>query len=408
MELYPWQQDALAALDKRGSSVAIKAGNGTGKTSSLGVPLALWHAAVFPGSMTLVTAGVFRQVKEQFYPGIRAYQHLFPHWKFLETEVETPTGSRIYGFSTDDPGRFEGWHNDNLLVICDEAKSIPDEIFEAIDRCQPTRVLLMSSPGPRRGKFYRAFTTERRFFRPFTVTSFDCPHIPQKWIDEQIEKYGEDSPLVRSMIHAEFPEQDGDRCVVPLSALEQCLQAQTPFTDGETHAFCDFAAGGDENVLAIRRGNRVQIAKAWRERDTMSAVGEFIRLFREHGLTPQDISADGSGLGIPICDRLKEEGWKVNRIRNEKPAKNSEAYANMGTEIWLEGAEKIKTGGIILPPDKLLHEQLVSRQYTLNSRGQVQIEPKAQLHARGLSSPDRADAVLGALYHRPRSTIALA
>ncbi len=405
VNLYPWCIEAMAAVNERGSSLALKAANGTGKTSRLVALLALWHAVAFKGSLTLVTAGVFRQVKEQAFPELRKYQYLFSDWKFLETEIETPTGSRIYGFSTDDAGRFEGWHNDNLLVICDEAKSIPDEIFQAIERCQPQRLVLVSSPGPRKGKFYRAFTSERRFFHQMTVTAYDCPHISDTWIQEQIEKYGEDSPLVRSMIYAEFPDDDSEQSVIPLSSLEACLDNPPEPEDGSAHAFCDFAAGGDENVLAVRRGNQVKIVKAWRDRNTMSACGEFIRLFKQEGLSASQISADASGLGIPILDRLNELGWKINRIRNEKPAKDTEAYANTGTEIWMLGAQLIKSGGVILPNDKVLHEQLVSRRYALNSRGQVQVEPKPKMASRGLQSPDRADSVLGALYQRPKKRI---
>lgn len=405
LDLYPWQIDALSAMDRRNSALAVKAGNGTGKTSRFAVPLALWHAAVFPNSLTLITAGVFRQVKEQAFPEIRRYQHLFPNWKFLETEVVTDTGSRIYGFSTDDAGRFEGWHNENLLMIVDEAKSVPDSIFEAIERCQPTRLLLISSPGQRSGKFYRAFSTERRFFQQRTVTAQECPHIAQTWIDEQIEKYGLNSPLVQSMIYAQFPDDDSEQTVLSLSDLERCLSSPPSPLGDDAHAFCDFAAGGDENVLALRRGNRVQIVKAWRERDTMAACGEFIRLFRQSGLQSPQISADGSGLGLPILDRMAELGWRLNRIRNEKPARDALAYANTGTEIWFQGAQRIKDNAIILPDDKLLHEQLVCRGLSVNSRGQLQVEPKPKMASRGLLSPDRADAVLGALYQRPRARV---
>ena len=130
LELYDWQREVMQSVDPAGSNVAVKAANGSGKSTRLGAPLAIWNAATFPGSLTIVTAGVYRQVKEQFFPAIRSFAPLFPEWKFLDTEVETPAGSRIYGFSTDDAGKFEGWHNDNLLVICDEAKSIPDSIFQ--------------------------------------------------------------------------------------------------------------------------------------------------------------------------------------------------------------------------------------------------------------------------------------
>ena len=234
--------------------------NGSGKTTAIAGPLALWNACAFSESLTIATSGVFRQVKEQLFPAIRAHRNRFSGWTFNETDVEAANGSRIYGFSTDEPGRFEGWHNEHLLVIVDEAKSVPDSIFEAIERCQPCRLLLMSSPGGCSGFFYDAFHAKRRFFKQHTATAFQCPHISTAWIAQQIEKYGNDHPLIRSMIHAEFMTTGEDGAVIPLSLVERCLTSPPAFdASGQPQAFCDFAAGGDENCLAVRRGNRVQI-----------------------------------------------------------------------------------------------------------------------------------------------------
>ena len=408
LEIYPWQESAMAALSPRGACVAVKAANGSGKTTRLGAPLALWHAVAFPGSLTIVTAGVYRQVKEQFFPSLHAHAQLFPGWKFNETGVETHRKSRILGFSTDDPGRFEGWHNDNLLVICDEAKSIPDSIFEAIERCQPTRRLLISSPGPPSGAFYRAFTKERQFYETLSVTAMDCPHIRREWIAQQIEKYGDESPLVQSMIYARFQSDGEDGSLVSLRNVERCLSDPPPEEEGTVQAFADFAAGGDENVLAIRRGNRVELAAAWRERDTMAAVGRFARLLEEQGLAPGEIYGDGSGLGKPICDRLREIGWRINPVNNGAQPRDARYYSNLGAEIWAKGARQIERNEIILPQDDALISQLTTRRASLNSRGQVQLETKEQLKRRGCPSPDRADAVLGALFNHRTAKLLIA
>ena len=106
-----------------------------------------------------------------------------------------------------------------------------------------------------------------------------------------------------------------------------------------------------------------------------------------------------------MCDRFREVGWDLHRIRNEKQATKPEAYMNLGAEIWFEGARKIQTQDIALPQDRLLHQQLVARRYSVNSRGQLQLEPKEHLQARGLPSPDRADAALGAIYQPRRSKL---
>jgi phage terminase large subunit len=408
LNLYPWQVDTMASLNRRGACVAVKAANGSGKSTRLGAPLAIWNAVAFPGSLTIVTAGVYRQIKEMFFPAIRSFAHLFPGWKFLESEVETHTGSRIFGFSTDDPGRFEGWHNDNLLVICDEAKSIPDSIFEAIERCQPTRRLLISSPGPPEGAFYRAFTKERQYYDTFSVTAMDCPHIKPEWIAQQVEKYGAESSLIRSMIFAEFQTEGENGSLISLSNVERCLANPPAEEEGAVQAFCDFAAGGDENVLAIRRGNRVELAAAWRDRDTMAAVGKFARLFEKHGLAPNEIHGDGSGLGKPICDRLREIGWKINPVNNGASSREARYYSNLGAEIWASGARQIERREVIFPRDEALIAQLTTRRATLNSRGQIQLESKDTMKRRGCPSPDRADAILGALFHHRTARLLLA
>jgi hypothetical protein len=399
LESYPWADNIFHDLDPRGAAVAVKACNGAGKTERVAAPVALWHASVFPRSLTICTAGVFRQVKEQLFPAIHSHAHKFRGWTFNDCEVVTHNGSRVLGFSTDDPGKFEGWHAENLLIILDEAKSIPDSIYESAERCQPTRRLLLSSPGGCSGFFFDAFNSKRKFFRQHSVPASECPHISPAWIGEQVEKYGEQHPLVRSMIFAEFMSMGEDGAVIPLVFVERCL-ASPPKWNGnvaDVQAFCDFAAGGDENALAVRRGNKAEIVAAWREKDTMKAVGRFIQLFREQNLSPSQISADEGGLGIAVCDRLAESGWNVQRVNNGSPAGKPDAYANKGAEIWFEGRRKIERQEIILPNDRELIGQLTARLGWPDSKGRLALEPKDKMRSRGLPSPDRADAVLGTL-----------
>ena len=396
LNLYGWQEKILWDLDTPGA-VALRAANNSGKTSVVGASAALWHASAFPGSLTIATASVYRQVSEQLFPTLHSQAGKFPGGVFNATDVQLANGSKIFGFATDEANKFEGWHNKNLLIIADEAKGIPDAIFEAIERCAPTRFLCMSSPGGCFGFFHAAFNARRKYFRQHVVTAFDCPHISQTWIDSQIEKYGREHPLIRSMIFGEFMSGDADGCVIPLAFVERNLASPPVFAGGDVQAFCDFAAGGDENVLAVRRGNRVEIAASWREQDTMKAVGRFIQLFREQELTQEQISGDEGGLGIVICDRLAESGWQIQRVNNGSAADKPEAYANRGAEIWFEARVKIEKGEIILPNDPELVAQLTSRRGWPDSKGRLQLESKADMRSRGLPSPDRADAVLGAM-----------
>jgi hypothetical protein len=183
--------------------------------------------------------------------------------------------------------------------------------------------------------------------------------------------------------------------VFQLDQLAAARSSELPLVMGDTVAFCDFAAGGDENVLAVRRGNKVQIAAAWRDEDTMRAVYRFIHHFRSERLRPQQIFGDNSGLGKVMIDSMREQGWDINRVDNGS-APESDDYANRGAEIWHEAAGMLRRGEIILPlHDAECYRQLASRKVAWSTRG-LGVEKKEDMKKDGRPSPDRADAVCAA------------
>jgi hypothetical protein len=65
--------------------------------------------------------------------------------------------------------------------------------------------------------------------------------------------------------------------------------------------------------------------------------------------------------------------------------------------MWYEGAKKIAQREIVLPNDDELRAQLLNRKQVSGLRGKLAVESKADMKARGVGSPDRADAVFGAM-----------
>jgi hypothetical protein len=398
LKLYDWQKKVLLDLSQPGARVALKAANGSGKTAMIAAPAALWYGLIYPGSIVITTSGVYRQVKEQMWPQIRSLASKVAGlgMQINQTDLTMDNGSRILGFATDSPNRFEGFHG-NVFIILDECKSIDETLFEAVARIQPSRILAMSSPGGTTGKFYKIFSKEQKWWKLHTVTAFDCPHIKSSWIEEQQQMWGKDHPLIRSMIFGEFQETSGEGLVVPWDTLMQCLDSPPNKEGHEVVAACDFAAAGDESVFCMRVGNKITKLVAWREANTMAGCARFALEFEKAGLKPEQIFGDAGGLGLPMCHQLAEMGWPIHQVNLGGRAHDPDRYTNRGTEMWFEAARQIDRCESILPDCEILHSQLTTRRVATSKTGKLNLESKKEMKSRGFSSPDRADALVMAM-----------
>ena len=405
--LYDWQAKILGAIDKFALNdrikVAVSAPNGAGKSERVvGVAILRWLNR-FPRGRVILTSADAKQIDFQIMPAIRKHTARFPAWEFLGRTIRTHDNGFFLSFTTDEPSRAEGHHKSQgspLLMIVDEAKSVENEIFKAIDRCTYNVLLYISSPGLKQGRFFDSFTTHREQFLLLEQVGLkDCPHISEERIKDVIETYGENAPFVRSTIYGEFmSEEEGTPMAINYEKLMACLESPPGalISRHDYSAFCDFAAGGDENVLAIRSGNKLLELIAWRERDTTASVGRFIIEFRKHHLRAGQIWGDAGGMGTPMCDMLNDAGWSINRFDFGGKASNSAIYYNRGCEIWMKLSRSIEKGEVVLINDPTLISQLTTRKIFYDMKGRVRLEPKDDLRARGVKSPDRADAVAGA------------
>jgi hypothetical protein len=414
LDLLPKQVEILNAFGPLGARVSACTCNEFGKTTRVIAPLVLWHMSVFPRAGNpggcISTSGSWTQITNQLVPALRSYRHRFPGYVFLEDTIKSPNECPQWvGFSTTNPGRAEGSHGhaeSPLLVIVDEAKTVRDEIFSAVDdRCNPQRIGLLSSPGYAEGEFYRSHTRNADLYQRFKATAQECPHISPESIERRIKKHGLNHPLVRSAIFAEFMEEIGD-ALVSFTEYDLCAGNPPAFNHGaELHVFLDFAAGGDENVIGVRQGNRCWIHKAWQETDTMKAAGQFAielhELNRRLGVMPEHVEGDDCGLGKVMIDRLHELGWPILRFNGGAPAiADPIHFTNRNAEVWWTGADRIRTKSVILPDkDEDLRAQVCNRKKATGPKGKQAIESKDDLMGPGRNqpSPDRADAIFGAL-----------
>jgi len=139
----------------------------------------------------------------------------------------------------------------------------------------------------------------------------------------------------------------------------------------------------------VRQGRDIVAIKRFRGDDTMTTVGNVIDAIEEY--KPALTVIDEGGLGYGILDRLVEQRYKVRGVNFGWKAKNPVMWGNKRAEMW--GAMRDWLRSASIPKDRQLKADLVGPMKKPNSAGTIFLEGKKEMKARGLASPDAADAL---------------
>lgn len=438
---YPWQYAVWEACWRPGAMVSLATCNESGKSSIVVPVLACAWAAAFPGSQVVITSNSVDQISEQLWPALRGIANRMK-WKTSDDKVTLPSidgmpGSTIILRVTNQGDRFEGYHNRvyadkngvrrfaPLLIIADEAKSISEDIFLAIERCNPCVTFYASTTGEDSGSFYEAcmntsglWTTDwkwnkerYRFAGPGGGIDWrQCPHLlvgnTYRRKLALIDRFGENSLEVMSILLAKF-YRSGQHLVfnsAEIQMLRKCMSGMVPVMRGKKRGFCDFSGGGDEMVFGYRDGNYIPPMVGWRVADEApsATADRFIAAFLASGFTIQtagDISGDNGGLGAGIISQLHAKGWRIVRVNPNTTARNKNDFVDRYSELHWDLKKLVEDGVISIHHDDVLLEQATRRRYLRRNSddGKIRAEPKKKAKERSKSrepSPDRLDTLI--------------
>ena len=426
-----WQANAARDLAKF-PKVSIKSGQGIGKTG-LEAAVFLWFLTCFPFPRVVATAPTKQQLNDVLWSEIAKWMGnspLLPRLlKWTKTYVYMiGNEKRWFGVArtATKPENMQGFHEDNMLFIVDEASGVADPIMEAILGTlsgENNKLLLCGNPTRTSGTFYDSHTRDRALYRCFTVSSMDSHRTNKENIESLIRKYGWDSNVVRVRVRGEFPKQEDD-VFIPIEVIEQCSSRVYELPDGSGMPFVvlgvDVARfGDDETVLYLNNFGHCRLVRKRRGQDLMSTAGDVVAVYREfyaknpsyHG--KMYVNIDDTGLGGGVTDRLREvrREQKLHRmviipinaaekIETDTSAGKDAArrYNNLTTAMWASMRDLLTEKSIVIGDDQETFAQLSSRKYRMASNGKLEIEPKEEMKKRGLDSPDRADALALSLY----------
>ena len=430
VRFHKWQSDTAYDLARAKPTqhkpyrMCLTACNGSGKDAFVIAPFVVWFMLTRIDALVVVTSSSGVQLTAQTETYIARMCELF-NAKMTELTGEKrkifkvikrhivclDTGSVCRLFATDEAGKAEGYHplspGAEMAIIVNEAKSVAEEIFEALSRCTGYNYWLeISTPGEPVGHFYKSNTRAAELgYKLRRVTSYECPHKDPNEIELDKIRYGERSALFRSKHLALFTQLEG-QFIVGQDQVNRCRERCKSHigTTWKKRVGIDVALsnGGDETNVYITQGNKL-VSKLTLHTDNITTMADDIHKFLLTEGIPQNtdlIFLDDGGVGRALWPLLQERGWTgVQRVLNQFPAFNKAEFANRGTEMWFNLARMIEECLVLLPEDPIFDEQLTSRKYSRSKvNGKMIVESKREMKAEGMRSPDRVDAFVLSLH----------
>ena len=391
---------------------AISSGHGIGKTAKVAWAIK-WFMATRINPQCIVTANTETQLQKKTWRELAKWNHLAldQHWfKWSATTfryIERPETwfAVAQTWSENNPDAFQGTHEDNVLLIFDEASGIPNPIWESAEGAMTTpRCIWLAYGNMTRptGRFVDCFGRFRHRWNTRRVDAREAKKANKELIKEWIEDYGEDSDFVRVRVKGERPRSGftqffGNDIV---EAAQQRMVLEESYEHAPKVGGLDVARHGDDmSAMCMRRGLKLWRPVRFRIPDTMkiaSAVANELDAAKEADDPYTAFFIDVTGIGWGVYDRLVQLGWEsvCVAVQVGERADEPEKFFNKRAELYHRMKVWLKQGGDIPEDDDQLRDDLIGPEYGFDGKERLQIERKKDMKARGIPSPDIAESVI--------------
>ena len=415
-----WEASRKLVLTRR---VSIRSGHGTGKSTFMAWCVLWFLACYFPAKVP-ATAPTGHQLSDVLWAEIAKWHRILgDHLPWLAAQYDWNSDAYRLKDAPNEafavartsrperPEALQGFHSDNILFLIDEASGVADNVFEVAEGALSTEgafVVMAANPTRQSGYFFDSHHKMRSAWAALHWNGEDSPRVSRQYIANMAKKYGTSSPIYKVRVQGNFVmAADG------VINLELCELAKIREVERNTAApivwGLDVARFGDDScALAGRQGNHqlvmgdseAEAVKEWFGANTMQTVG--IVKARWDRTPPAErpaaINVDVIGIGAGVVDRLDEMGLPVvgvNVAESESVNANPDVqFSRLRDELWWKGREWLERRDCRMCDDDETIGELTTPTYKILSNGRIQVERKDELKARGVKSPNRADAWL--------------
>lgn len=410
-----WQTDILNEIGKQAKSgksvrVAVASGHGIGKTA-LSAWIIIWFNSTRPSPQIVTTANTKSQLDTKTWRELAKWHKLAHngHWfewtaqKFYKKSDPSTWAAFAIPWNKDKAEAFAGTHEENVLMLYDEASLVDDAIWEVTEGAMTTpgaMWVVFGNPTRNTGRFKECFGKFKQRWTRLQIDSRTTKMADNKQIEQWIEDYGEDSDFVRVRVRGVFPrasdmqfisEETVDRAYGKIITPRE-IQNQPVIMGVDPARY-----GNDQSIIYVRKGNATLNILKFRGVDTVTLAQRVaheasnVAVFNGEIEKAQYIFVDGGGVGAGVIDYLDK--LKLGPIEVQFGSKSPDKYyLNFRSYIWGLMKKWLEHGGSI-PEDDELRSDLIGPEFGFNHRDKLQLERKEDMKRRGLASPDTGDAL---------------
>ena len=405
-------------LDPEVFQAARASGHGIGKSAGMSW-VNHWFLSTRPGATAVTTANTEGQLIGKTWPELSKWfsMALNSHWFDVTATRVTPQkwfanaikdslsiDSKYYyaaavTWNAEAPEAFAGTHSQyGTLFQFDEASTIPACIWEttfgAMTDFEGDKIwLVYGNPTENSGPFFECFHKHRKYWRPRKIDSRTVKITNKKFLQQIVDRYGEDHDVTRVRVRGEFPKQAVNQFISTEVVHDAQDREVEPDLGAPLILGVDVARYGDnDSVLRWRQGRDARSipARKFAKLSTTELANEVAKAIDE--TRPDAVFVDESGVGGGVVDQLKGRGYRVIGINPGGRAEDPKRHFNMRCQMWDDMA--VWMGGGAIDDSEELETDLISPTYKLvGDSSTLRLETKEEMRKRGLISPDDGDSL---------------
>ncbi len=389
-KLFSWQQEiceniknSFLTSDEKNLTfkVAIAGANNTGK-SWFGRMLLLWHFCTHENSRNYVLTNSEKQTKRTGFGKMQAdIGMLFKSENvicgesiYFKSKFGGTNGIWDIGYFgiTSKQSSLTGLHDPFMFFFFDEAINFNDEIWTALETmCASGRVIVYASANPtsNEGTFRQIFRNKAdkidNTWHTHHISFYNLPESQynKEWADTLIAKHGISSPIVRSAVFGQFPDEMSTKRF-PRKLILEAMEREGKFDGGVTVMGVDVSEDskfGASSAICIRQGMNILFWEQFNQ-DYETFKGILMRIIADR--CPNIVAIDANGCGFGLYSEVRRMvsetiayrgmftgGINVVKVKGHKKAHQRGMFTSRRDELFWIASEWIMSGEASMPYD---------------------------------------------------------